>query len=137
VLFVQSLTCLVIRHHTCLQMNLCLTRFLHTSHTLARFLHAMVRFLHARIRFMHATIRFSPVTIRFLHATIYLFHATIRLLHIRYAFCTLRYTSCTLRRVSYTLLFLHVFFWCSNTHWWSISSFYTEENAEDLFLSRF
>ena len=94
-LYLKSLTCLVIRHHKCLEMNLCLTRFLHVSHTLARFLHATLRFLHATLRFLHATIRFSPVTIRFLHATL------------RFSPVTIRFSPVTIRLLHATLRFSH------------------------------
>jgi hypothetical protein len=105
-LYLKSLTCPVIRHHTCLETDGCPTRFLHASHTLARFLHATVRFLHATLRFLHAMLRFSPVTIRFLHATLRFLHAMIRFLHatLRFLHTTVHFSPVTLRFSHATLL---------------------------------
>jgi hypothetical protein len=110
VLNLKSLTCLVIRHHTCLEMNLCLTRFSHASTLLAcyatRFLHAMLHFLHATIHFLHNTLRFLPITLRFLHATLRFLHATIHFLHasLRFLHATIRFLHATLRFSHATLL---------------------------------
>jgi hypothetical protein len=130
VLYLQSLKCLVIRHHTCLEMNSWLTHFLHASHKRARFLYATIRFLYTTIHFLrYATLLARYVTlfarydVRILHATLRFLYATLlaryHTLLTRYVtlLATLWYASSTLRYVSHTLHFLHAFFRCSNTHW--------------------
>jgi hypothetical protein len=120
--------CLAIIHHTCLEINLCLTSFLHVSHTLARFLQAKISFLHVTLCFIanYATFltRYASCTLlfwcssthwglqtpirattqasRFLRATFFARYATLRA---RYATLLTRYVVlfCTLRFAYCTL----------------------------------
>jgi hypothetical protein len=98
-LYLKSLTCLVIRHHTCLEMNLCLTRFSHACTLLARYITLFARYDTLFARYDTLLARYDTLLTR--HVTLL---ARYDMLLARYATFLTRYASCTL-------------FWCSNTRW--------------------
>jgi hypothetical protein len=107
-LYLKSLTCLVnvIRHHTCLEMNLCLTRFLHASHTLARYDTLLARYVTIFARYYTLLARYTTLLARY--DTLLTCYVTLLArydtLLARYATFLTRYASCKL-------------FWCSNMRW--------------------
>ena len=60
-----ALTCLVIRHHKCLEMNLCLTRFLHARTFLARYVTLLARYATLLARYVTLFARYATLLARY------------------------------------------------------------------------
>ena len=97
-LYLQSLTCLVIRHHTCLEIHLCLTRFLHACTLLARCATLLARYVSCTLRYASCTLRYAFRPLRYASCTLHFLHATLRFLHatIRFLHATIRFSHATL-----------------------------------------
>jgi hypothetical protein len=108
-----ALCCIFNRSHgwlldtnTCLEMNLCLTRFLHACTLLALYDTLLARYFTLFARYDTLLARYATLLARYdtLLTRYVTFLARYDTLLARYATFLTRYASCTL-------------FWCSNTNW--------------------